>query len=261
MAEFREEIEKAARLILKAKYVVALVGAGISVKSGIPPFRGPGGLWTKYGEPDMRGYDRFLADPKGWWETHLKREGYISELIDTITKAKPNPGHYALAELETMGILKHTITQNVDNLHCAAGSKSLSEIHGNMFKLRCISCNCRFEMGEISMAELPPHCPNCGGIVKTDGVMFGEPIPPDVLERCHEETAKCDCMLLIGTSATVYPAAAFPSLARRQGASFIEINPYETPLTNACEAVLRGPSADSLPIIVERVKELLTESR
>lgn len=251
-----EEVEKAARLIVKASYVIALVGAGMSVESGIPPFRGPGGLWTKYGEPDMRGYDRFLADPKGWWEARLKREGYGRELVDKISQAKPNPGHHALAELEEMGVLKHIITQNVDNLHQAAGSKKVAEIHGNLYKLRCISCNSRFERDDFPLEELPPLCPQCGGLVKSDGVMFGEPIPPDVLERCQEETAKCDCMLLIGTSAVVYPAAAFPTMAMSQGACLIEINPLETPLSSRCDAVIRGPSGEALPTLVKRIKEL-----
>jgi len=257
VTEVGEEIQRAARLLTGSSYVVAVVGAGISVESEIPPFRGPGGLWTKYGEPDMRGYDRFLEDPKGWWETYHQREGYAKELMDTINAAKPNAGHYALVELERMGVLKHTITQNVDNLHCVAGSERLSEIHGNILKLRCISCGRRFEMDEISMDPLPPHCPDCKGLVKTDGVMFGEPIPPRVLDRCQEETSKCDCMLLVGTSATVYPAAAFPSTARRKGASLIEVNPYETPLSDACDAVIRGPSAENLPRIVEQVREFL----
>ena len=260
MAELGEEIQKAAQLIIGSGYVVALVGAGISVESEIPPFRGPGGLWTKYGEPDMRGYDRFLEDPKGWWETYSQREGYIKELVDTITAAEPNPGHYALVELEKMGVLNHTITQNVDNLHCIAGSESLSEIHGNMFKLRCISCGRRFEMDEISMEQLPPYCPHCRGLVKTDGVMFGEPIPSRVLDRCQEEASRCDCMLLVGTSATVYPAAAFPSVACRGGASLIEVNLYDTPLSDACDVVVRGPSAEKLPLIVEKVRELLAEA-
>ena len=261
MTEISEAIEKAAWLMLNSKYVVALAGAGMSVESEIPPFRGPGGLWTKYGEPDMRGYDRFLEDPKGWWETYHKQEGYIKELVDTITAAEPNPGHYALVELEKLGVLKHTISQNVDNLHCVAGSESLSEIHGNMFKLRCISCGRRFEMDEISMDEMPPHCPECKGLIKTDGVMFGEPIPPRVLDRCQDEAAKCDCMLLVGTSATVYPAAAFPSVARRRGASLIEVNLYETPFSGECDVVIRGPSAENLPLVVERVKKLLAQSK
>jgi NAD-dependent deacetylase len=253
-------VEKAARLLLQAKYAISLVGAGISVESGIPPFRGPGGLWTKYGEPDGRSFDRFLDDPKGWWQTYRKREGYVAELVDTIEKADPNPAHHALVDLEKMGILKHTISQNVDNLHVRAGSKELSEIHGNMFKLRCISCNRRFEMEEISLEELPPHCPHCGGLVKTDGVMFGEPIPPRVLDRCHSEVEKCDCMLLVGTSTTVYPAAGFPAAAARHGAHLIESNLYETPLSEMCEVVLRGPSAECLPPLVERIKELATKS-
>ena len=260
MVETSAEVEKAARLIVAAKYVVAMVGAGMSVESGIPPFRGPGGLWTKYGEPDGRSYDRFLADPKGWWETHRKREGYIQELVDTIEQAEPNAAHYALVELENMGVLKHTITQNVDNLHALAGSRELSEIHGNMFKLRCISCNRRFEMDEFNLEELPPHCPDCDGLVKTDGVMFGEPIPPRVLDRCWQETERCDCMLLIGTSATVYPAASFPSVARGHGACFIEFNPYETPLSAVCEVVLRGLAAESVPPVVERVRQLLAQA-
>ncbi len=257
MAELGEEIEKAARLLHEAKYVLALVGAGMSVESGIPPFRGPGGLWTKYGEPDMRGYDRFLADPKGWWESIIKREGYASELVEGIERAKPNQGHYALAELEEMGVLKYIITQNVDNLHYAAGSKNVAEIHGNILKLRCISCGHRYERDEINAEVLPPLCPDCGGYIKTDGVMFGEPIPPDVLKCCEDETEKCDCMLLIGTSAQVYPAAAFPSTVRRRGGALIEINPYDTALTNSCEVVLRDPSGESLPLIVERIKALL----
>ena len=256
-----EMIDRAARLITGAGYVVALVGAGSSVESGIPPFRGPGGLWTKYGEPDGRTFDRFMDDPRGWWESYHKREGYVAELIETIEKAEPNAGHHALVELERMGVLKHTITQNVDNLHVRAGSRELSEIHGNMFKLRCISCNRRYEMDEISLDELPPKCPGCGGIVKTDGVMFGEPIPPRVLERCQQEVSRCDCMLLIGTSATVYPSAGFPATAARKGASFIEINLYETPLSEMCNVVLRGPSAEILPLVVERVKQLLADAK
>jgi len=256
MADVSEDIEKAARLVLEATYVLALVGAGMSVESEIPPFRGPGGLWTKYGEPDMRGYDRFIADPKGWWESIVKREGYARDLVEGIAQARPNPGHFALAELEEMGILKYIITQNVDNLHYAAGSKNVAEIHGNIHKLRCVSCGRRFERDEINMEVIPPLCPHCKGYIKTDGVMFGEPIPPDVLKRCEDETGKCDCMLLLGTSAQVYPAAAFPSLVRRRGGSLIEVNPYDTALTAACHVVIRGHTGEALPLLVERIRSL-----
>ena len=135
------DIDHATRLILASKYVVGLTGAGISVESGIRPFHGPGGLWTEYGEPPMDGYQRFLADPKAHWEQLSKRGGYIGELSEALERAKPNPAHYALAELEELGILKYLITQNVDNLHRAAGSKNVAEIHGNFLKTRCIQCN------------------------------------------------------------------------------------------------------------------------
>lgn len=249
-------VEQAARLLSQSRYAIALVGAGISVESGIPPFRGPGGLWTKYGEPDGRSFDRFMDDPKGWWQSYRRREGYVAELVDTIERAEPNPAHHALVDLEKMGIIRHVISQNVDNLHVRAGSIELSEIHGNMFKLRCISCNRRFEMDELSLDELPPRCPDCGGMVKTDGVMFGEPIPPRVLDRCQSEVEKCDCMLLVGTSATIYPAAGFPSLAARRGARLIEVNLYETPLSGMCQVVLRGPSAEILPAVAESIRQL-----
>ena len=251
-----QALDNAARVILSSRYTVALVGAGISVESGIPPFRGPGGLWTRFGEPDMRGYERFLADPKGWWEARLRPEGYQGEFRDAIERAQPNAGHYALAELETLGLLGCIITQNVDNLHQAAGSHRVAEIHGNRFKLRCIACNARFEMDELPLDELPPQCPRCSGIVKGDGVMFGEPIPSDVLRWCQEETYRCDCFMLVGTSAVVYPAAAFPLTAKSQGAALIEINPMETALSRQCDVILRGPSGQLLPLLVARLKEL-----
>jgi NAD-dependent deacetylase len=173
----------------------------------------------------------------------------MKELVETIESAKPNPAHYALVEMEKLDVLKHIISQNVDNLHVRAGSKALSEIHGNMFKLRCIACHQRYELDEISREVLPPHCP-CGGLIKTDGVMFGEPIPPKVLDRCQAEAEKCDCMILIGTSGTIYPAAGFPATAKYRGAKLIEVNPYETPFTGMCEVILRAPAAESMPKIV-----------
>jgi len=252
--ELRQAIDHAAAILLDAKYVVGLTGAGMSVESGIPPFRGPGGLWTKFGEPPMDGYQRFLADPKADWERRLRREGYARELYETLEKAEPNPGHYALAELENMGILKSLITQNVDNLHGRAGSKNLMEIHGNMFLIRCIKCHSRYPRDEISLEVLPPPCPKCGGILKTDGVMFGEPIPFDVLQRCQEESSRADCMLVAGTSATVYPAAGFPQEVRRKGGSLVEVNLYESSLTPMCRVSLRGETGEVLPRIVDSIK-------
>jgi NAD-dependent deacetylase len=255
-AALQQAIEDAARLIREAKHVVALVGAGLSVESGIPPFRGPGGLWTKYGEPDMRGFERFLEDPKLWWEQRRSEQGgSTKELVDALNQAGPNAGHVALMEMEHMGLLKHIITQNIDNLHQEAGSVAITEIHGNRTKLRCLGCNRRWPLEGFPIEQLPPSCPDCGGVVKTDTVMFGEPIPRDALEECLRQADQCDCMLLVGTSASVYPAAGFPSDVKRSGGVLIEVNPHETPLTEQADVVLRGPAGESLPRVVERLRD------
>ena len=251
------DIDRAASLMLASQYVVGLTGAGISVESGIRPFRGPGGLWTEHGEPPMDGYQRFLADPKAHWEQRSKKGGYLNELYEALECAKPNPAHYALAELEELGVLKYLITQNVDNLHRAAGSKKVAEIHGNFLKMRCIQCNSRYDQGEISLETLPPLCPKCGGIIKTDGVMFGEPIPPDVIRVCQEETNSSDCMLSVGTSVFVYPAAGFPQQVKRRGGALIEVGPYETDLTHLCDISLRGKAGEVLPQLVNAIKAKL----
>lgn len=241
-------VDQAARIILGAHYVIGIGGAGMSVESGIRPFRGPGGLWTERGEPDMSGYQRFLNDPKSWWEARLERQRQSPPEDSARREAQPNTGHYALVELEKMGILRHLITQNVDNLHLAAGSKSVTEIHGNMYKMRCISCHARFDRDKFEIKEIPPHCPHCGGIVKSDGVMFGEPIPPYALQRSQDETMKCDCMLLLGTSGVVYPTAGFPLIAKRRGATVIEVNPHETESALSATYQYERPQAKSCPV-------------
>lgn len=243
-------------MIARAHHVVALTGAGMSVESGIPPFRGPGGLWTKHGEPPMNGYQRFLADPAKAWRDRLSPSGPMRELWDTVQAARPNPGHHALAQLEELGVLRCLITQNIDNLHRAAGSRQVAEIHGNCTLIRCVDCVQRFPFEAISMEQLPPRCPHCAGILKSDTVSFGEPIPPDVLAQCQEEAERCDCMLVAGTSATVYPAAQFPLDVRQRGGQLIEVNLYESELTPYCSLSLRGPSATVLPQLVARITQL-----
>jgi len=248
-----DDIERAADLLLRARHVVALTGAGLSVESGIPPFRGPGGLWTKHGEPPMNGYQRFLADPAQAWRERLAPSGPMRELWKTVQAAQPNPGHHALVQLEAIGVLGCVITQNIDNLHRAAGSRRVAEIHGNALLIRCIGCARRFQRDEIPLEDLPPRCPRCGGILKSDTVSFGEPIPPDVLAECFAESDQCDCMLVAGTSATVYPAAQFPLDVRQRGGALIEVNPYDTELTPYCAVSLRGPSGTVLPQLVTRI--------
>ena len=249
-------IDDAAQAIVAARHVVALVGAGLSAESGIPTFRGPEGLWTKHGEPDLRDYERFQQDPKQWWELRISRASQFAELVDALNNAIPNEGHFALTDLEQMGRVQHIITQNIDNLHQMAGSQAITEIHGNRTKLRCIGCSARWPMDEFAMDELPPHCPECGGIVKGDTVMFGEPIQRDALDECINQTRACDCMLLIGTSAVVYPAAGFPVDVKASGGCLIEVNLNETPLTEMSDIVLRAPAGDVLPSVVGRIREM-----
>jgi NAD-dependent deacetylase len=255
------EIARAAALLAQASSALALTGAGLSVESGIPPFRGPGGLWTQYGGPPLDGYQRFLRDPAAAWRERLHpRESWAKGLAETLGRAKPNAGHLALAALEQHGTLACVITQNVDDLHRQAGSKALLEIHGNHSLLRCLECHTRFEPDAIPIdeAQLPPLCPECGGLVKGDTVQFGEPIPPDVLRGCYSAVERCDYMLVIGTTATVYPAAEFPFEVLRRGGPVIEVNPYESELTGAATLSLTGPGGVVLPRLMHHVERTTT---
>jgi len=249
-----QQILAAARAILGARYAIALTGAGMSVESGIPPFRGPGGLWTKYGEPPMNGYQIFLSDPKKAWEDRIRRQD--DELWRPLKIAKPNPGHQALARLEEIGVLRYLITQNVDDLHRQAGHNALAEIHGNWKLIRCIDCNARFRSEEISLDTLPPSCPKCEGVLKSDTVSFGEPIPTDVLNHCMEHAARADLVIVAGTSATVYPAAGFAIEVKQRGGILVEANLYESEITQICDISLRGATGEILPRLTAAVWEL-----
>jgi len=252
-----QEIRETAETIVDAGYPIALTGAGMSVESGIPPFRGPGGLWTKYGEPPMNGFQRFMADPKKAWEERLTRRN--DELFKPLTIAKPNAGHVALVELERLAILRFVITQNIDDLHRQAGQKALAEIHGNWTLIRCLDCTTRFHGDAISLEKLPPECPRCGGLLKSDTVSFGEPIPIDVLNMCAEHSARADLVIVAGTSATVYPAAAFALEVKQRGGILIEVNLYESEITQICDFSLRGGSAAVLPRLVSAIGEIRRE--
>ncbi|HEY2664051.1 MAG TPA: Sir2 family NAD-dependent protein deacetylase [Candidatus Binataceae bacterium] len=247
------EIEQAADLMVAANYQIALTGAGMSVESGIPPFRGPGGLWTKYGEPPMNGFQIFLANPKKAWEERLRPRN--DELYKPLRVAEPNAGHRALAELEQIGALRFVITQNIDDLHRQAGQRSLAEIHGNWKLIRCLDCNLRFRSEKVSLETLPPVCPECQGLLKSDTVSFGEPIPRDVLALCAEESARADLVIVAGTSATVYPAAGFALEVKQRGGKMIEVNLYESEITPLCDISLRGGSAGVLPRLLKAISE------
>ena len=250
-------VDEAAALLLRASYTVVLAGAGMSKESGIPTFRGEDGLWTKQGEPPLNQYQTFAADPRRWWERRL--EDSPGDFAGALESAEPNPGHRALAELEQMELVRHLITQNIDDLHRRAGQQSITEIHGNRYWTRCVRCESRWPWLEflVDPEDLPPRClqPGCGGIVKSDTVMFGEPIPPTALDRCAQETQLADCFMTIGTSAVVFPAAQYPIDAVTAGAPLIELNPESTPLSNLATVIVRAPSGEALPAIVESVRE------
>ncbi|MDO8670201.1 MAG: Sir2 family NAD-dependent protein deacetylase [Dehalococcoidia bacterium] len=275
-------IERAAKDLLASNYAIALTGAGISTESGIPDFRGPSGLWTINPEAEKaayRSYSRFLSDPKGWWLARLSQTGGLRNL----DKALPNSGHFALAELEQMGLLKWVITQNIDGLHEKAGTCNLIEYHGNAFKLRCIECGARcaaesFDLEKLRREDsLPPVCPECGSPLKADTVSFGEPIPSSVASRSYEEASRCDFMLICGTSAVVYPFADLPRVAWGRSAgttaadilspiaggnpehvTIVEVNAEPTPLTREriSDYLIEGQAGEILPRLVEAVKLL-----
>ena len=249
------DITTAAKTLTNATHAIALVGAGMSVESGIPPFRGTGGLWTKRGEPAMDGYQRFVEDIRGSWEAMLARRANPpdDEFAVALANAVPNDGHFALVELEGMGVLKHTISQNIDNLHVIAGQRHLTEIHGNRTMLRCIDCGDRWPWDDVDLSSLPPVCA-CGGYIKSDTVMFGEPIPRAFLAESQRQAEIADVCLIVGTSATVYPAASIPEIVLERGGTLLEVNTEPTPFSPHCAAVLRGPSAELLPKLVEAIK-------
>jgi NAD-dependent deacetylase len=217
---------QAARIIKSAKRCVAFTGAGISVESGILPFRGENGLWNKY-DPMIFDIQYFNQNTKHSWE--MIREIFY-ELFGQV---RPNAAHYALAEMEARKMLKAVITQNVDNLHRDAGSRIIHEFHGSLKKIVCLDCRTRYEISEIDLNILPPACPGCGGVLKPDVVFFGEEIPEPARTNSFSETTKADCFVLIGTTGTVAPANLIPGSAKSNGASIIEINLFPSEYTSS----------------------------
>ncbi|MDA1258881.1 MAG: Sir2 family NAD-dependent protein deacetylase [Chloroflexi bacterium] len=255
-ADLSAAIAAAAREVASSSYVVAMTGAGISVESGIPPFRGPGGLWTKHGEPSHEGYTRFLENPSAWWRREMERavEPWVAELRQSVRNARPNPGHTALAGMESAGYVRSIITQNIDGLHTDAGTSNIVEIHGSRRYLRCVECGDRTPRSSLFATEVAPPCRVCGGPVKYDSVLFGEPIPPRVLEAARRETDRADCVIVVGSSSTVRPAGGLPRIARANGATLIEINISETRLSADCDVVIRASASAALPALLAAVR-------
>jgi NAD-dependent deacetylase len=244
-------IKKAAQDLSEAKMVTALTGAGISVESGIPPFRGKGGLWEKYDPMEVAHIDAFLQNPTKVWNLLFK------DMKEVLDKATPSDSHKGLAKLEEFGILETIITQNVDGLHQMAGNTDVIEFHGNMAWQKCMDCHKRYETHRIDISQIPPRC-SCGGILRPEAVLFGEMIPQDALWRSRQVAKDCDVMLVIGTSAVVQPAALMPVIAKESGAKVIEINPERTLLTgDISDYLISGTAGDVMNRIIEDLEKML----
>jgi NAD-dependent deacetylase len=245
-------IESIARDIESSKHVIAFTGAGISAESGISTYRGQGGIWNKYDPNVYANIDYFLRDPSYYWNF------FRDVRYPMVKNARPNPGHRALAELETMGKLRAVITQNIDELHQQSGSTRVIELHGTTRRYYCLECSQLFDFDavfEMSAKAIPPPCPNCQGMVRPDVIMFGEPLKADVLRSAFEEAEACDFVLAIGSSLVVYPAADIPARAKRRGAKLAIINKDETPMEPVADYVLREASGSVLPAIVDQLKD------
>lgn len=230
------------RRLIEARAVVVLTGAGISADSGVPTFRGADGLWRTHRAEELATPEAFERDPRLVWEWYNWRR----ELIAT---ARPNGAHYALVELEKRRERFWLITQNVDGLHREAGSRKLSEIHGNIWMVRCTQCG-RVEEDRSVPIKLLPSCAGCAGLLRPHIVWFGESLDPTDMTRCHDVLRSCDALLIIGTSGVVYPAAGFAAIAKQAGAFVGEINPDETPQTDLADVSLRGRAKDVVPLLL-----------
>jgi NAD-dependent deacetylase len=254
-----QKIEKAAKILKQANNIVAFTGAGISVESGIPDFRSKGGLWSRFDPELYASYWTFVESPHYYW--NLEKE--LSKMIGDV---KPNPAHYALAELEKMGKLKAIITQNIDMLHQAAGNTvPILELHGSSQAGRCIKCGKKYTREQIvqkmntikdpqSDKEVP-RCDSCKGLVKFDIVLFGENLPMGVLNKAEKYAMECDCMLVIGSSLAVAPANMIPGIAREVGAKLIVINLDDTIIDSSADVHLLEKAGVILPKIIEKMKK------
>jgi NAD-dependent deacetylase len=237
-----------------ARNIVVLTGAGISTESGIPDFRGPNGLWTKDPAAEKAANIRFyVSDPE------LRERTWQNRLKSEIWDAEPNAGHRALAELEPRVRLDALLTQNIDGLHQAAGSTAelVVELHGNVREAKCLECHWRGPMSEtldrVRAGETDPRCRECGGILKSATVSFGESLVAADLERAQLSAQGCDLFVAIGTSLGVYPVAALPEIALRHGSRLVIMNAEPTPFDSVADVVVRDPLGVALPALVAQV--------
>ncbi|HTO54798.1 MAG TPA: NAD-dependent deacylase [Myxococcota bacterium] len=251
MSQTREALREVASWLREARRIVVLTGAGISTESGIPDFRGPQGLWTKNpGAEKMATLSHYVSDKE------VRERAWRHRLESPMWDAKPNAGHLALARLERAGSVSLVITQNVDGLHLAAGTSAgkLVEIHGNVREVTCLDCGERAPMeralARVRAGESDPPCRSCGGILKSATISFGQNLVAHDLERADREANRCDLLLAVGSTLSVYPIAAVVPIAKRAGARIVIVNGDPTEMDELADAVIRGPIGEILPRLV-----------
>jgi len=242
-----DEVKRAAKIIRKANNITIFTGAGISVESGIPPFRGEGGLWSKY-NPIILDLGYFKSNPKESWIA-------IKEIFyDFFGSAKPNYAHIALAKMQENGLVHKIITQNIDNLHQEAGSTNVYEYHGTMKTLTCMKCGKGYKAEDIDFEQLPVLCDRCGGLVKPDFVFFGEGIPEKAMAASYDSIDNSDVFIVIGTTGEIMPASSVPFMAKQNGTKIIEINIEETNFTRQITDVfIEGKATEVMRVLLEEL--------
>lgn len=245
-----DNITRLAELLLTSKQTIAFTGAGISVASGIPSFRGEDGIWKKY-DPNILELANYYRNPQACWKV-------IKEIFyDTMDGVEANPGHYALTELQHLGLLQSIYTQNIDNLHQESGSENVYEFHGNTKYFVCKKCSKKYSLEEIDLSAKYPQCPKCHSLVKPDFIFFSEALPQDVLMKAFADAQNADLMLIIGCSGEVYPANQMPLYAKQSGCTIVEINPQKSLYSDSIsDFTISGKSQDTLSQVVNSVKEL-----
>jgi NAD-dependent deacetylase len=244
------QLESILDLLDRTTRVTVLTGAGISAESGIPTFRGEQGLWRQFRAEELATPEAFERDPRLVWEWYDWRRGIIG-------RAEPNEGHRTISAWQDVFPSFSLITQNIDGLHERAGSRDPVELHGSIWKLRCLQEGTVTESREIPLRSLPPLCPACGAMLRPHVVWFGEALESRVLEEAFRRSASCDVMFVVGTSAIVHPAASLPLAAADSGAKIVEVNPEPTPLSRTADFVFRGKAGQILPVIQQKLNQKL----
>jgi NAD-dependent deacetylase len=237
-------VERLAELVRTRQPCVVLTGAGVSTESGIPDFRSPTGIWTRYDPMEYATIDAFLADPVKVWDFYAKR-------LDVLGEAEPNAGHRAIAELEQRGLVRAVITQNVDGLHARAGSRELVEVHGSLRSTVCLECGEHVPMAAAAALLPAPACPRCGRILKPGVVMFGELLPVEAIERAARLAGEANLMLVVGSSLEVHPVASLPDVTLGAGGTLVIVNRGGTPFDARATVVVDGSAGETLTALLD----------